>query len=112
MKLQVMGAGQLSWNILRCEKGFHDVLSRLGRTHYVTRNGNGEFKIEVGDTGQVFKRTTGRPYFDDQEIPEILPFALQIYQRVWPPKNKHWFDDWHSFPLALSAENEIDWSKS
>jgi hypothetical protein len=48
---------------------------------------------------------------DNKVIPSNLPFALQIYQRVWPPKNEHWFNDWHSFPLALSAEDEIYWSK-
>jgi hypothetical protein len=77
----------------------------------VTRNGNGDIKVEVGDKGEKYTLRRPRSYLDDQEIPEILPFALQIYQRLWPPKNEHWFDDWHSFPLALSAENEIDWSK-
>lgn len=112
VKLQVMGAGQLSCHISPFERGFHDVLSRLGRTHCVTRNGNGEFKIELGVTGQVFTSRLSHPYFDDQEIPEILPFALKIYRRLWPPRNEHWFDDWHSLPLALSAENDIDWSKN
>lgn len=112
LEVQAMGAGQLSWDKNSFERGFHDVLSRLGRTHCVTRNGNEEFKIEVAVTGQVFTSRPTHPYFDDQETPQILPFALQIYRRLWPPKNEQWFDDWHSFPLALSAENEIDWAKS
>jgi hypothetical protein len=112
LEVQAMGAGQLSWNNQSFQRGFHDVLSRLGRTHCVTRNGNEDFKIEVGVTAQVFTSHPIHPYFDNQETPQILPFALKIYRRLWPPKNEHWFDDWHSFPLALSTENEIDWAKS
>ena len=48
---------------------------------------------------------------DKKVIPIYYHLRWKVYQRVWPPKNEHWFDDWHSFPLALSAEDEIDWSK-
>lgn len=109
LELRVRGAGQLRWDSMRgSEWGFDTVLHKLGRTHRVTRKKNGEIETEVGDKEEKF---ISRYYRDENGIPRILPFALKIYQRVWPPKNEHWFHDWHSFPLALSAEDEMDWSK-
>jgi hypothetical protein len=108
LELRVRGAGQLSWDMRGSEWGFDTVLDKMSRTHRVTWKKNGEIETEVGDKEEEF---ISRYTKYENGIPRILPFALKIYQRVWPPKNEHWFDDWHSFPLALSAEDEIDWSK-
>ena len=76
------------------------------------RDGDVEIKLEdiyvdMGSQGPA--RIASVP--NNMAIPNMLPFALQIYHRVWPAKNENWRDDWHSFPLAFSAEDEIDWSK-
>ncbi|QGA12770.1 hypothetical protein EYB26_000415 [Talaromyces marneffei] len=112
LELRVRGAGQLSWDMRELKWGFHEVLHKLSCARRVTRKKDEDIKIELVDIPEdMFPSEESWDLGLDKGIPNILPFALKIYQRVWPPKNKHWFDDWHSFPLALSAEDEIDWSK-
>lgn len=97
------------------EPGFHDVLRKISRAHRLTRKENGDVEIVLVDIHEAMMsiRAPGPLDLDTDRkvVPNILPSALQIYQRVWPPKNENWWDDWHSFPLALSAEDEIDWSR-
>jgi hypothetical protein len=87
----------------------------MSRAHRLTWKENGDVEIVLVDTHEAMMPTRAPGTLDldtnRKVVPSILPSALQIYQRVWPPKNEHWWDDWHSFPLALSAEDEIDWSK-
>lgn len=116
LELRVRRAGQLSWDPgHEDEWGFHDVLRKMSRAHRLTRKENGDVEIVLPDIHEAMMPLSAPVTFDldtnRKVTPSILPFALKIYQRVWPPKNEHWWDDWHSFPLAFSAEDEIDWSK-
>lgn len=41
--------------------------------------------------------------------PDLQPWLMPIFNRVWPAKIGNWYEDWHSFPLATSPDKEIDW---
>jgi hypothetical protein len=110
MEVQVTGAGELSWEVTR-DRGFGDVLAKMGRIHRVQRTDHGDIQIESVVDDEFEKHDRYRELRDERGVYPLSDYAVEIYQRIWPRENEHWFDDWHSFPLALSAADEIDWSK-
>lgn len=71
--------------------------------------GTVQVKRTVGHSGKIeieAKPEADYTYDDELMVPSCLE---EIYQRVWPKKSEKWQEDWHSFPLAASAEDDIDW---
>lgn len=83
---------------------FYDVLETMGRPRRVSRmnSSSRETKVELVRGWQPSRliSSSGRT----QEPSELHPFAKEIFQRVWPAKTEKWWEDWHSFPLAVSAD--------
>jgi hypothetical protein len=104
MQVQVLGAGQLSRDFVinTPAQDFGRVVRRLGGAyHRVHRS------IEEGNRNEIIVDT----YLRRRGInPSWLkPSAKEVFLRLWPTEKKDEWDHWHSFPLALSADEEIDW---
>jgi hypothetical protein len=99
MEVKVSGAGCFSSALQDSfNPGFHDVLETMGRPRRVCRMNNSSRETRV----ELVKGW--KPYRKASDPSELLPFAREIFQRVWPAKTEKWWEDWHSFPLAVSAD--------
>jgi hypothetical protein len=108
MKVGVTGAfcyGQY----MQYSKGgpINSVSGYLGRPCYVKRviGSDGNLKIVVEQDPSPNVPGTGL----GEEITELDKRIDAVYKRVWPAKGPQWWDNWHSFPLAKSVDEEIDW---
>lgn len=83
------------------------VFDYLGRACYVKRifgsDGNVKIMVEQEPSPEIPKTSLGR------EILELDQQIDAVYKRVWPSKGPNWWNKWHSFPLAKSVDEEIDW---
>lgn len=79
----------------------------LTRSCYVKRvigsDGNVKIVVEQEPSPEIPKTSLGR------EILELDERIEDVFKRLWPSKSPHWWKNWHSFPLAKSVDEEIDW---
>lgn len=99
MTVEVLGAGRFYWAHTTDTLGFHDLLKIMGRKIHLKRfiGKDGNAQIEAN-------RNHHDPWPSKMEL-----WVEEIYRRLWPKKSENWWEDWDSFPLAASAEDEIDW---
>lgn len=108
MKAEVTGAFHFSQFMPYFKGGpINSVSDYLGRPCYVKRviESDGNLKIVVEQDPSPGVPDTGL----GEEIPELDKRIDAVYKRVWPAKGPQWWDNWHSFPLAKSVDEEIDW---
>lgn len=99
MEVKVTGGGNFTWSDREGYfDSFYDVLETMGRPRRVSKvnSSSRETKVELVEGW--------RPYRKVSEPSALPPFAKEIFQRIWPAKTKKWWEDWHSFPLAVSAD--------
>ena len=91
----------------RRPKGASVGIAQLRRLLYHTCD---EYHVEqmVGQGGNI--EIKAEPKKDSLRYKDpLVPWMEELFRRVWPRKSDKWQDDWHSFPLAASAGEEIDW---
>lgn len=108
MKVSVTGAFQLGQHQhYKTPRSISGVVNYLSRPCYVKRvigsDGNAMVVVEQEPSPEVLKTDPGR------ENLRLDPQIDAVYERVWPAKSSHWWENWHSFPLAKSVDEEIDW---
>lgn len=106
MEVEGIGGGQfhvrdtyLQWS------EFLSVFGRLARSCCITRviGEDGNFEILVKSSGASHDSAV------DLEPKPLRSWLEEIFRRLWPAKSQRWWEDWHSFPLAMSVDEQIDW---
>lgn len=110
MKVGVAGAFQFSFGQhqrYKSPRSIDGIVDYLTRSCYVKRvigsDGNVKTVVEQEPSPEIPKTSLGR------EILELDERIEDVFKRLWPSKSPHWWKNWHSFPLAKSVDEEIDW---
>lgn len=110
MNVGVGGAFQFSFGQHRRYKSprsIDGIVDYLTRAFYVKRvigsDGNFKIVVEQEPSPEIPKKDVGK------EILKLVERIKDVFKRLWPSKSPHWWKNWHSFPLAKSVDEEIDW---
>jgi hypothetical protein len=83
----------------RLRSEFFHVLDHICRPHRL-RRGRGD-DIIIAQTRDI---VYGNIHYLSHEN-----FIEPVWRRLWPTNTENWWECWHSFPLEMSVDEEIDW---